>query len=146
MKEYEYIVIAIEEFLCDNISAIVCLENYNNCQFVHGFRNFFYRYRQLHKTYQEKAELFKSKDYEKEKQRYLDECKQNRNEMLEAFIKDTECYLNIDFKSIVDSYYSELEKEDVITPDKRIYIHKHIISSISKNSKKKEGERDGNEV
>ncbi len=146
MREYEYIVIAIEEFLCDNIAAIVCLENYNNCQLYGGFRKFFESYRRLHEAYQEKAESFKNSEIE-EKQKFHDECEQNRNKMLDAFIIDANFYSkNIDFKSEVDNYYSKLDEEDIITPEKRIYVHKYLLSLISNNSKEKEGERDGNKA
>lgn len=134
MKEYEYVIQALEEYLCDELTGVICTENYRNRSYEHGYRKLFVEYRKLHE------------DFEKNKERYIDteqeqgareefkrQCRLKREDVFERFIKDIRSCSEVDVNGYVEKYLEDLEKEEVQTVAKRICVYPYLVSVMREN-------------
>ena len=134
MKEYEYVVMGIEEFLCDQLVSVICQENFDNESYVHGFRRIVDEYRKLHQEYGDRMEVLSNPDFEEtEKEKFKKECIEKRENILSKFVQGLdEQHNNIDVVGIKNTYLEQLQKEDYISLGKRVYIYPYIISQVRK--------------
>ena len=130
MKEYEFIVAAIEEELSDRLIALICLEDYGFRSQPDGYRALFDHYGDLHKEYEECIIADCSDELSQE--RFLEikrKWEAEREEMLTSFMKD----LNDDgINEHKRKYEEQLRKQEVQTLGKRIAIYPYLVSSVCK--------------
>ena len=111
MKEYEFIVNAIEEDLCDQLVSVICRENYEDEKHADGFRRIFDEYGKLHELYlKEEDDIRKDGSLNT----YRNKWEQKRKQRLEWFIKDLEEERNgLNVAALAAKYLERLEKEEI---------------------------------
>ncbi len=139
MKEYEFIIKAIEGYWSDQIAATICRESYEQKTKIGGFQEMFREYGKLH-------ELFSS-GQESDWQLYIDSMKGKREERLNAFIADLEIEeVGVDIGKIKSRYLEELEKEEDQTVEKRVYIYPYLVEHMRELNSKQRGEQNGTKI
>lgn len=136
MKEYEYIVAALEEYLCDELTGVICSENYRNKSYEHGYRQIFAEYRKLHEDYCANREKFADLTQEQSvRAEFQHQCELKREEMRIEFFKDVQACTDVDIKKFMDSYLSTLEQEEAKTVAKRICLYPYLVSVLRASRK-----------
>ena len=137
MKEYEFIVTAIEEVLSDRLIALICLENYGIKSRPDGYRTLFDRYNTLQKEFKESI-IPNCGDEISDEQKEIFELQWQveREKMLNTFMNDllkAESNIGLNVQDIEEhkkKYEELLKDEDVQTLGKRIGIYPYLISSV----------------
>lgn len=142
MKEYEYIVLGIEEVLIDELVGVICMENYAKRTYEHGFRKIFDSYREMQSDYQSNKQDFENVEKEEQlRTAFVEKCEQQRKQMLDKFIVDVkENASGLNVRELVDDYMCQYNAEDVKTTGKRVCIYPYIISQLRKYE---EGKKNG---
>lgn len=147
MKEYEYIVEAIDEYLTDELVGVICTENYTNKSYVHGHRRIFDLYRTIHKEY-EKYEL-ESENPQMQKiarEEFNRQCREKRLKMQNAFLIDIQKFCgNVSIKDYQNEYLQKLQKEDVQTVSKRTYLYPYLVT-VSRKIMKEASQSNGKKI
>nr|WP_304429695.1 hypothetical protein [uncultured Acetatifactor sp.] len=134
MKEYEYIIEALEGYLCDELTGVICSENYRNKSYGHGYRQIFNEYRRLHETYKSEEEIFSNRERENAaREEFRCQCNEKREDVRIRFLKDIQSCTSIDIKSIMDDYLKRQEGEEAKTIAKRICLYPYMVSVLRKN-------------
>lgn len=132
MRDYEHMIMAIDELICHNVAGIICMENYKNCYFPNGFRKVFDSFCEIRE------------EYESNRPNYLDEgledigkagfqalCRERKEELLRQFILELKAInSDIDYEAEVRKYYCTLDKEDVQTSEMYLTVYPFLISII----------------
>ena len=140
MQEYEFIINAIEEDLCDQLVSVICRENYDDKKYPDGFRRIFDEYGKLHEAYISKSDSNLLQSY----QQIWKEKQKNR---LDTFIKDLKAENNdFDIDALAKKYMEELEKEDIKTTDKRVCIYPYLTEEMQKNNSFERRNKNGKEI
>lgn len=139
MKEYEFIIKAIEYYLSDQLVATICRESYEQVGRIGGFQNIFREYGKLHQIYSLKDD--------KELTLFLEQMEEMRMERLDSFVDDLAEEKNgLDINSLKDKYINELKKEDAQTVGKRVYIYPYLVEQMRFYNSKRKGEEYGEEI
>ena len=140
MKEYEYIVEAIDGYLCDELTSVIASENYRNRTYKHGYRKIFMQYCELHEEFQAERERFMDPVQEREaKQDFQRQCQEKREDIQIRFLKDIQACTSIDMKHYMIDYLKKLKDEEVETVAKRICVYPYLVSILRKSQS--EGEK-----
>lgn len=136
MKEYEFIVSAIEEVLSDRLIALICLENYGIQSQPEGYMALFDQYATLQKQYKECIIADCSDELSKERYyKFKQQWEKEREEMFDSFIRDLNADRDINAEDIAkykDKYEEILKKEEIQTLGKRIAMYPYLVSSVCK--------------
>lgn len=131
MKEYEYIVAALEGYLCDELTGVICSENYRNKSYEHGYRKIFIEYRNLHKEFYANRDKFSDLSQEQDVREELrHQCEIKCKDIQARFLKDIQACTNVDLKISMDNYLKKLEEEDTKTVAKRICLYPYLVSVL----------------
>lgn len=131
MKEYEYIVEALEGYLCDDLTGMICSENYRNKSYEYGYRDLFSEYRKLHEDFCANRERFADLSQEQSAREELQhQCEIKRKEILDEFLKDLKVCTSADIKGSMDDYLQKLEAEEDKTVAKRICLYPYLVSVL----------------
>ncbi len=131
MKEYEYIVEALEGYLCDELTGVICSENYRNKSYEHGYRQIFIEYRNLHKDFCANREKFTDVSKEQAvRKEFRQQCEMKSKDIQAKFLKDLQVCTDIDIKSYMDAYLKRLEGEETRTAAKRICLYPYLVSVL----------------
>lgn len=132
MKDYEHMIIAIDELISHNVAGIICMENYKNCYFPNGFRKVFDSFCEIRKEYEENREKYlEDGSLRIEKAKFQAECRKKKEELLRNFIEELKVINSeIDYEEAIKTYYTVLEQEDVQTPEMYLSIYPFLISLI----------------
>ena len=140
MKEYEYVVKAVEGYLCDELTALICSENYRNISYDRGYRKLFNRYQELRADFEEKREQFSNPDHETAvTEEFKCQCQKNQQEVRSQFLKDIQLCTQADMKGEIKYYLEELEAEEFQTVAKRICLYPYLVSVFREHKKKEVG-------
>lgn len=142
MKEYEYIVGALEGYLCDELTGVICSENYRSRSYEHGYRNIFTEYRELHKNFEINKAKFTDLNLEQSvREEFQNQCQIKCKDARDRFLKDIQACSDVDIKSSMDRYLKKLGEEEVQTVSKRICLYPYLVSLL--REKEKGGEING---
>ncbi len=133
MKDYEHMVLAIDELISHRVSGIICMESCRSCYFPKGFRKVFDSFCEIRKDYEDNQEIYSDESMEMvEQTRFQAYCRQEQAEILNNFIKELEELApEIDFREEARNYYCALEQEDVQTPEMYLSVYPFLASLIS---------------
>lgn len=125
MQEYKFIIEAMDTYLCEQLASVICMENYSDKSYPHGYRRIFDQYMELRSQYtglnEENFSEIKSVWKEKQKQ------------ILEKFVEDLNSTVeDLDLEAVKKHYLDQLSEEDVITLSKRVGIYPYLISEARK--------------
>lgn len=136
MKEYEYIAGALEGYLCDQLTSIICSENYRNRSYEHGYRELFAEYGRLHKAFESDKEKFCDVNVEQSAVKdFQNRCREKREDIQNRFLKDIQSCTDIDVKSYADAYLKKLDEEEFKTTAKRICFYPYMVSVLRENNR-----------
>ncbi len=146
MKEYEYIVLAIDEIFSHMITSVICLENYKRDDLSGVFRNVFKMFNELREDYKQL-----SNDSQNVPEDILDaqlktKCRYKREEIFDGFIKEMQNIdETIDYKKKILDFYTDLENEDVETLEMQLMVYPYLLSIVrekEEGKEKKDGKQD----
>lgn len=145
MKEYEYIIEALEGYLCDELTGMICSENYRNKSYGHGYRKIFAEYRKLHEDFCANKEKYTDLSQEQSvREEFQHQCELKCKNIQIRFLNDIQACTNADIKRSMDDYLKKLEEEEVKTTAKRICLYPYLVSVLRASRK---GEKfDGEEI
>lgn len=133
MYDYEYLLVAIDEVLCHNVAAIICMENYKNCYLPKGFKKIF----DLFCEFIDEHESHKKNTSQTEDElklamiKFQSECHIKQEDILKLFIKELKGIdSNIDYEKEVEKYIEDLAQQDVQSPEMQLLIYPYLISLI----------------
>lgn len=130
MKEYEFIVSAIEEVMSDRLIALICLENYGVQSQPDGYRALFDQYGTLQEQYKECIIADCSEELSEERiNEFKLKWEKEREEMFKSFIKDLNAEAVAEYRS---KYEKMLSEEEIQTLGKRIAIYPYLVSNVCK--------------
>lgn len=133
MKDYEHMMIAIEESICHQIAAAICMENYHAKSIPKAFRNVFDTFSLYRKDFEENKERY-GNDSMDDKIQFQMRCRKRKEKILESFLKDLkQISPGIDFEQKVKDYLKALDEEDIQTFEMTLDIYPMLISLIRKN-------------
>lgn len=137
MKEYEYIVLATNEYLSHLVAATICMENYHSGEnFSKFFMKLFYMFDELRKDFSKR--YANSEDEELLIAKAKTEFRISRENALKDLINDlNDINDSIDYKEEIKAYMELIEKEDVETLEMQIMLYPHLISLI-RNTEERE--------
>lgn len=144
MKNYEHMMIAVEECLCHEIAAAICLENYRGKSLPKAFQKAFEMFSEYRKDFEQNQKRYE-KDSVDDRIRFQMKCRKQREEILDGFLKDLKAIrADIDYGQEVKRYLEKLDKENVQTPEMVIGLYPMLITQIRKKEEKanKENERE----
>lgn len=132
MKEYEYIVLAIDEFMSHFVTKTICLENYYDEDYAEDFKSIFKMFCELRDEYRN---IYNQSDIKPiDIAKIKAEFRFKREEILNDFILKMESIeKTIDFKEKVKEYFNDIGKEDVETLEMQIMVYPYLISVLRKN-------------
>lgn len=131
MKEYEYIMEALEGYLCDELTCIICSENYRNISYEQGYRDLYLKYRKLHKDFEDNRTKFMDPSQEKSnKEEFYHQCQKERETIRNRFQKDMRTCVDFDIDVFANQYLSRLEEEEKRTTAKRICLYPYLVSVL----------------
>lgn len=131
MKEYEYIVEALEGYLSDELTGVICSENYRNKSYEHGYRKIFVEYRKLHNDFCANREKFADLSQEQAaREEFQHQCEMKCKDIQAKFLNDIQACTNVDIKSSMDKYLEKLEEEETKTVAKRICLYPYLVSVL----------------
>lgn len=129
MKEYEYIMEALEGYLCDELTCIICSENYRNRSYEQGYRDLYFKYRNLHKDFENNRTNFMDPSREKSiKEAFYHQCQEERESVRNRFQKDMQVCVDFDIDVYAKQYLNQLEEEEKRTTAKRICLYPYLVS------------------
>jgi len=141
VKEYEYVVEALEGYLCDELTGVICSENYRNKSYGHGYRHIFVEYRKLHEDFCAHEEIFADLTQEKNvKEEFQHQCEKKREDVRVRFFKDIQACTKVDIEGFMDNYLKKLAEEDVKTTAKRICLYPYLVAVLRAKGGKVNGE------
>lgn len=141
MKEYEYIVEALERYLCDELTGVICSENYRNKSYEHGYRKIFLEYRRLHRDFCANREKFTDLSQEQGAiEEFQRQCEMKSKDIQVRFLQDMQVCTDVDMKSFMDDYLKKLEDEEVKTVAKRICLYPYLVSVLRTAGKGEESD------
>lgn len=137
MKEYEYIVLATNEYLSHLVAATICMENYHSGEnFSEFFKKLFFMFDELRNDFSKR--YTSSEDDEILIAKAKTEFRISRENALKNLINDLNSINNsIDYKEEIKKYMELIEKEDVETLEMQIMLYSHLISLI-RNTEERE--------
>lgn len=137
MKEYEYIVLATNEYLSHLVAATICMENYHSGEnFSEFFKKLFFMFDELRNDFSKR--YTSSEDDEILIAKAKTEFRISRENALKNLINDLNSINNsIDYKEEIKKYMELIEKEDVETLEMQIMLYPHMISLI-RNTEERE--------
>lgn len=137
MKEYEYIVLATNEYLSHLVAATICMENYHSGEnFSEFFKKLFFMFDELRNDFSKR--YTSSEDDEILIAKAKTEFRISRENALKNLINDLNSINNsIDYKEEIKKYMELIEKEDVETLEMQIMLYPHLISLI-RNTEERE--------
>lgn len=140
MKEYEFIVQAIENDLCDQLTGVICRENYEVKPFSAGFRRIFDEYGRLHNEYAICSESERNTLVESYQKVWKNKCQ----ERIEEFISDLREEQNApDVEGLKNTFFNALSKEDVKTTEKKTFIYPYLVTKMREcNSSRRKKKND----
>ncbi len=143
MKEYEYIVKAVEGYLCDELTCLICSENYRNKSYDSGYRTLFSNYQKLHESFIYNYKRYTDPTQEASVTKEIDYlfCKKQQQAQSQ-FLTDIQACTKIDMHCIAKHYLAVLEEEEMQTVAKRICLYPHLVSMF-REQRKEGGEFDG---
>ncbi len=129
MKEYEFVVRAIEEDFCDQLMALICYENYSMKPWEGGHKRIFDSYGELYDLIRGDEDGCLDLDG------LLAECcgvwERNRDDRLEKLLKDLkEERDGPEVDELKSRFFERLGEEDVQTPEKRAFIYPYLIETM----------------
>lgn len=141
MEEYEYIVLATDEFISHFVAKTICLENYNDeTDYSDDFKKIFKFFKALRCDYKER---YSGDICEIDISRLKTEFRFKREEILQEFILElSKIDDSIDYKSKVKEYFEQIEKEDVETLEMQLMVYPYLISLL-RNKEESELIQDG---
>lgn len=140
MKEYEYVVKAVEGYLCDELTALICSENYRNRSYDRGYRKLFKRYQQLRTNFEEKCRQFSDPAQETAvTEEFKRQCQENQQQVRSQFLEDIQLCTKSDIKGAMKDYLEGLEAEEFQTVSKRICLYPYLVSVLREHEKKEVG-------
>ena len=139
MKEYEDIVTALEGYLCDELTGVICSENYRNKSYEHGYRNMFVEYRKLHEEFETNREKFTDRSQEQDaKEEFQHQCEMRRKDVRDRFLSDIQACTDVDIKGPLENYLKKLDEEETKTVAKRICLYPYLVSVLRTTRKGEE--------
>ena len=137
MKEYEFIVHAIEEDFCDQLTALICYESYRVEPLEDGYRRLFDKYGDLYNLF--RGDEADSIDLDALLIEYRDIWNNNCNERLKDLLKDLKKAQDEKVvEGLKEHFVEKLNLEDVQTPEKKAFVHPYLITMIRKYHSKKD--------
>lgn len=141
MKEYEYIVEALEGYLCDELTGVICSENYRNRSYEHGYRKIFIEYRNLHKEFCANREKYTDLSHDQDvREEFRQQCEMKSKDIQTRFMKDMQACTDVDIKSFMDDYLKKLEEEEPKTAAKRVCLYPYLVSVLRAHRKGEESD------
>lgn len=136
MKEYEYIVEALEGYLCDQLAGVICSENYTDRSYNYGYLNIFKEYCGLHQRFCDNQEKYVDPVHgQKVREELQHEYMQRRQDIRNRFMKDVQDCVDIKIDSYEDDYLKKLDEEEIKTVAKRICLYPYLVSVMRENRK-----------
>lgn len=137
MKEYEYIVKVVEGYLCDELTSLICSENYRNRSYDKGYRELFMRYQQLRTDFEKNYELFTSPAREIEAAaQFKCQCQENQQQIRLQFLEDIQLCTQANMKGAMEDYLDGLKAEEFQTVAKRICLYPYLVFVLREHKKK----------
>lgn len=138
MRDYEHMIVAIDELISHNVSGIICMENYQNCYFPNGFRKVFDSFCKIREDYEKKREKYLDEKTEIiERAKFQAKCREEKEILLRKYIDELKAIdPEINYEEEVKNYYITLEQEDVQTPEMYLSIYPFLISLIREKEEK----------
>lgn len=132
MKDYEHMIVALDELISHDVAGIICMENYKNCSFPNGFRKIFDSFCEVRAEYEKNGKQYADETLENiEKAKFQARCREKKEDLLRAFIGELKAIdPELDYESEVMKYYAALEQEDVQTPEMYLSLYPYLISLI----------------
>lgn len=131
MKEYEYMIIAIDEVICHDVAGIICVENYFDCYFPNGFRKVFDLFSDFREEYKDNKEKYQYEESLMETVKFQRRCRELREMILAKFIDELKkINLEIDYGNKVKEYLLQMDKEDIQTTDMYLRIYPLLMLLI----------------
>lgn len=140
MKEYEFMMLAVDEIISHDIAAVICMENYKNCYLPRGFRKAFDLFCEFRMDYERNKDEMQNEEKERMTVAKLQaECRLRRQEILKGFILDLKHIDSaIDYKDEIKRYFCKMEQEDVQTMEMQLLMYPYLISLIREREEKVE--------
>lgn len=143
MKEYEYVVKVVEGYLCDELTGLICSENYRNKSYDFGYRTLFAQYRKLCKDFNKNYERFTDPAQEAAVDEEIKRlCQEKQQQVRSQILVDMQPCTDVDMGIEMQRYLQALEEEEVQSVAKRICLYPYLVS-VFREHRKKEGRSDG---
>ena len=114
----------LEGYLCDELTGVICSENYRNNTYDLGYKNIYEEFWKLHNMYQSNISEYSdsSKDL-KSKEKIRDYCENKRETLKNSFQQDLLSCSSASKDIILGKlkeYHERLEREEDISLAKRV--------------------------
>lgn len=130
MKEYEYMLMAIEEYLCHYNTIAICSENYTGINFPNAHEELFDKFIEI-------LEIYKNQFENKDENEYIARCnfRRMREDDLKSFMKDVSKIDSVNQKcinleDIVKGFLANADKIKNCALEDRVLLYPYIISEI----------------
>lgn len=131
MKEYEYIVIGIDEFLVDELVSVICQESYGGRHYPHGFRRIFDNFQALRENYYADKESLENGDPEEAVARLVRMCEKKRDGIKQKFLDFFKLNCEeIDVEGLEKEYTASLQGYDTVSTEKRVLFYPYLVKKI----------------
>lgn len=140
MRDYELMLMAIDEVISHDIAGIICMENYKNCYFPNGFRKAFELFCEFWKDYEaNKEQLEGAQSQDMSVVKYRAKCCKKREDILKNYVEELkEIDSSIDYEIELQRYMKLLEEQDVQTQEMYLSVYPLLISLIREKEEKVE--------
>ena len=138
MRDYEHMILAIDEVISHDVASIICMENYKNCYFPKGFRKVFDLFCEFRKDYETNKEVYQNEESQNIVfTKYQAKCRYKKEILFKNFIDELKAIEpDVEYEFAVKQYMEHLEKQDVQTQEMYLSIYPLLISLIRENEEK----------
>lgn len=140
MRDYEHMLVALDEVISHDVAGIICMENYKDCYLPRGFRKVFDLFCEYWEDYESNKDKYQNEETkEMEFIKFQASCRIRKEEHLKKFVdelRDIEPAIN--YEAEIERYQECIEQEDTQTQEMYLSLYPLLISLIRKKEEEVE--------
>lgn len=131
MKEFEFVVSAMDAFIVDQLVSVICTENYEEESYVGGFQKIFDDFRTLHEEYQKNREKLDSPGDQTSYTEQIRAWESRRNDVRKSFLEYIkEDNPGHDIFTFVRTYEEKMKAQDITSIEMRVLLYPYMIRKM----------------
>lgn len=140
MRDYEHMLVALDEVISHDVAEIICMENYKDCYLPKGFRKVFDLFCEYREDYESNKDKYQNEETkEMEFIKFQASCRIRKEEHLKKFVDELKSIEpDINYEAEIERYQECIEQEDTQTQEMYLSIYPLLISLIRKKEEEVE--------